>query len=308
MNNEKWYKSYPVLSAIGILMGFSLLYAIDVNGNDEKTNVSVRGSNTIVLDTDNVLTIRTPFSDEFMQEVFASITEHAHPKLQTKPLYVYLYTPGGRVTSGQTLIDGLNGLKRPVHTITDFAASMGFQTVQGLKTRYILPSGTLMSHRMSGGAEGEFGGNLNTRLDHASRMGARMDTIAAKRMGISLEDYQKLIGPEYWRDGEDAIADKAADKITHVVCTKRLIETKQRINVKTMFGDVDIVWSACPLLRTPKVEFPGANTMDNKKNHALYLSETQKQRIITEFTEMLTNPEKTYRQNIKTGVPLNMFQ
>lgn len=204
---------------------------------------------TITLDVDNTLNIRVPFDDGLLTETFKGVTKAA--LVTKKPLYVVIRSPGGSVETGQNLIQSLQGLKRPVHTVTLFAASMGFQTVQNLGTRYITPTGTLMSHRMSGGVGGEFGGNLESRYKHASRMGDNLDIIAAKRMGITLEAYKAMVGPEYWVDGKDAIDAKAADKIAHIVCTQRLLDSNESVKLQTLFGAVTINFSGCPLINNP---------------------------------------------------------
>ena len=82
------------------------------------------------------------------------------------PIYLFLNTPGGSIQAGLELIEGLNGINRPIHTVTLFAASMGWQLVQHLGTRYVLKYGVLMSHKARGQFSGEFGGG-------ASQMDAR---------------------------------------------------------------------------------------------------------------------------------------
>ena len=72
------------------------------------------------------------------------------------PFYLFLSTPGGSIQNGLEMIETLKGIGRPVHTITSFAASMGFQIVQNLDDRLILKTGILMSHHPLGGTVGEF--------------------------------------------------------------------------------------------------------------------------------------------------------
>jgi len=283
------------LATLFLLTGFSKEKDAQVHNPVKEVQTKHVKVSTILLDVDNTLNIRTPFFDEYFDGVFKSASQHA--LITDKSLYTVLYTPGGSVSTGNSIISTLNGLKRPVHTITIFAASMGFQTAQNLGERYILPTGTLMSHQMSGGVEGSFGSNLETRYAHSTRMGDLMDERAAKRMKLSLKDYKLLIANEWWKDGQDAIDKNAADKVVNIVCTKRLIESKERIAIDTIFGPVYVVFSGCPLLTIPSIEFSKPQLEKNTTPQQI----VQMENIRKNIELMLTNHEYMYKNYIRTG-------
>jgi len=162
-----------------------------------------------------------------------------------------LYTPGGSVSAGQRLFDTLHALPCTFNTITIFSASMGFQTVQQLNKRYILPSGTLMSHRASvSGLGGEVGGELDSILNSIKASVRELDEVAAQRAGITLKQYEEQIRDELWMTGAEAVRLKYADEIVLVTCDKSLLGTRiQRFN--TMFGSFDIEFSNCPIVTGP---------------------------------------------------------
>ena len=77
----------------------------------------------------------------------------------TKPVYMYINSPGGSVTAGFALFDTMRHVKSEVSTINvGLAASMGsFLLVGGAKgKRLMLPHARTMIHQpMSGGMQGQ---------------------------------------------------------------------------------------------------------------------------------------------------------
>jgi ATP-dependent protease ClpP protease subunit len=190
-----------------------------------------------------------------------------------EPIYLVLNTPGGDVEAGNQLIDTANGLSRPVHTITIFAASMGFNTVQALGNRYILPSGTLMAHRVRvGGIGGQVPGEFLTAVTRVIRQTQRMEMRNASRMGISFADYTKLINAEYWVDGEDAVRQGVADAVVNIRCDASLEGTSEE-TLQTPFGPISLIWSDCPAVTNPiGFKYSGPSPQDAVKS---YLSNRQ---------------------------------
>lgn len=81
-----------------------------------------------------------------------------------KPINMYINSPGGHVSAGLAIVDCMNYIKAPVHTIAmGMAASMGsFITSQGEPGhRYSLPNAEIMIHQPSGGARGQATDILN---------------------------------------------------------------------------------------------------------------------------------------------------
>lgn len=180
----------------------------------------------------------------------AKIEELRQNLSDKEPIYLVLDTPGGSVIAGMDLIDYMKSLPNKVQTITLFAASMGFQIVQNMDTRYISETGTLMSHRASGGLEGQFDGEIETQYKMIKRKIDYLDTIASKRMGKSLTDYKAMIKDEYWVSGFDAVDEKAADEKVNIRCGKSLSGT-ETVEVQVLFFSLDVEFSKCPLLRGP---------------------------------------------------------
>lgn len=180
-----------------------------------------------------------------------------------KPIYIVLDTPGGDIIAGNLLIDTAKGLKRPVHTITTFAASMGFNMVQRLGTRYITPSGQLMAHRASvSGVGGQVPCEFLTAVGLIYSQVTKMEKQNAARLGISFEDYTALVQNEYWVIGEDAVKQNAADKLANIQCDKSLSGTNTT-RMATIFGPVDVTFANCPAISAPiNIQFGGKEPED----------------------------------------------
>ena len=76
----------------------------------------------------------------------------------SKPIYLYINSPGGSVTAGLAIFDTMQYVKSDVVTIcVGLAASMGaFLLAAGTKgKRFSLPNSKIMIHQPSGGAQGQ---------------------------------------------------------------------------------------------------------------------------------------------------------
>jgi ATP-dependent protease ClpP protease subunit len=213
----------------------------------------------IILSADNTLVLDQAFSGESTVELMEKATKMDSSLKSGYPIYLFLYTPGGSIQAGLELFEFLAGLNRPVHTITLFAASMGFQTVQHLGTRYIVKYGVLMSHKGRGSFAGEFGGGysqLDARYGLWLRRMQLMDEQTVKRTKgkQTLKTYTAAYTPELWLNGEEAVKEGYADEVVTVRCDQTLNTTRQ---VVEDYGFIRLIleFSNCPMKTYPvKVE------------------------------------------------------
>ncbi len=187
-----------------------------------------------------------------------------------KPLYLYLNTPGGSVQSGLELIEALKGLKRPVHTVTAFAASMGFQIVENLSNRYVLESGIMMSHRAAGEFSGSFGGTTPSQLDQRVRIFTQitkeLDEQTVKRTNgkQTLESYQKSYNSELWMTGRESINRGYSDSMVLVKCDKSLAGTTTH-HLEFLGADISYDLDNCPINTAPLNVKVGSSTGVSKE-------------------------------------------
>jgi len=173
------------------------------------------------------------------------------------PIYLVLYTPGGSIDAGIQLMEFIKGINRPIHTVTIFAASMGFQFVQHLGTRYILNYGTLMSHKARGGFFGEFGGGysqLDSRYGLWLRRLDMMDKVTVKRTNgkQTLKSYRSAYAPELWLNGPEAVVQGYADKVANIKCDTTL-KGSEMISFRIPMARVviKVEFAKCPIITTP---------------------------------------------------------
>lgn len=207
-------------------------------------------SKSIVLTEANSINFNNEFTGSFVAQKQIEAASKCYSS-EGSDIYVVLYTPGGSVSAGQLFFDTLNALPCNFHTITIFAASMGYQTVQNLKGRYILPSGILMSHRASiRGLSGEIGGELNQILKLLERNIKELNMTASSRVGITVEEYESLISDELWLTGSQAVEMNHADEVVSVRCAKNFTGTFIQ-KFRSFFGILDVEFSRCPLITSP---------------------------------------------------------
>lgn len=241
------------------------------------TNIAAAKNERIFLTEENSVAFNQPVSIDYVSKKTLEVLLKSS---KASPIYLVLNTPGGSVSAGLYFIDTIKSLNVPIHTITLFAASMGYQMVQELGTRYITPSGTLMSHRGSvSGLSGQVPGELNSRVLHISSVLDGMMERASKRVGISKQDYSDMIIPEFWTFGENAVKLNHADKVADVVCELKLIKETYEEKVLTIFGAALVSFSKCPLITEP-LGISFSKEIDQKKATKIKQEITQRKRNI----------------------------
>jgi len=245
---------------------------------------------SILLSKNNTITFRSQVDGMSVSKAQQALL-NLHKKLpKGAPIFLVLDTPGGDIVSGNQLIDTAHSLNRPVHTITIFAASMGFSFAQRLSTRYILPSGTLMAHRARvSGVEGQIPGEFITAAATLYNLVLGMERNNANRMGISMDTYTSLVKDEYWVDGEEAVRQGSADSLAYITCDSSLDGSSKEV-IPTFFGPVAIEWSNCPAVTQPLgFEFLGAGAEQKMTD----------QNITKNIKELLTSRRKMFKTRLE---------
>lgn len=209
---------------------------------------------TITLTKDNSITLNDAFYGETVAKLAKKAKELDARTESSDPIYLVLNSPGGSIDAGLELIENLNSLRRPVKTITIFSASMGFQTVQGVKgERLVMRDGTLMSHKARGGFYGEFPGQLDSRYAYYLKRITRMDEQAVKRTNgkLTLQSYRNLIENEYWCDGQECVDQGFADRVATAQCDKSLEGNRKEVWYRDIFFgmvlEIIVTLDKCPL-------------------------------------------------------------
>jgi ATP-dependent protease ClpP protease subunit len=214
---------------------------------------------TVTLSENNLILLNEVVDGESVGKAISRAKE-LKAKLSNKfgcHIRLVLSTPGGSIQAGLELVEALEGIGCKVDTITQFAASMGFQIAQNLGKRQILQNGVLMSHRASGGFEGEFGGKFPSQIDSRYALWkARLDEMDRKTVSRTggkqtLESYQDAYDDELWLTGAQSVEQGYADEVVKVTCDSSLegVTTHQLMFMGIIPVKYDL--DKCPLNTAP---------------------------------------------------------
>ena len=217
----------------------------------------------IELKKDNFVSLREPISQDSSSRLLSKLNaiESKH-----EIIYIYINSPGGSVIAGLEIINYIKSLQqrgKEVKCIAHNAMSMAFLIFQFCSQRFILHSSTLMQHQMSLEAVGKLY-DMNSRMGYLNSLETSLNQQQATRLDMKIEDFTKIIQNDWWLYAEDIIKYKAADKIVSLFCS--FDNYDETVVSPTLFGDVALKYSACPLINYPlQITFPSLNFGEDKK-------------------------------------------
>lgn len=125
----------------------------------------------------------------------------------TKPIYLYINSPGGSVTAGMAIYDTMQHIKSEVVTIcVGLAASMGaFLLASGSKgKRLALPNARIMIHQPLGGTGRRQASDIEIEAREILRIRDSLNHILAERTGQSIERIEKDTDRDYFMSAQEA--------------------------------------------------------------------------------------------------------
>ena len=137
----------------------------------------------------------------------------------TKPISMYINSPGGVVTAGMAVYDTIQFLKPPVNTFCiGQAASMGalLLTAGAKGGRFAMAHSRIMIHQPSGGAQGQ-ATDIQIQADEIQRMKKELTHIIAHHSGQKYEKVLKDCERDKFMSAEEA---KKYGLIDEIIGTK----------------------------------------------------------------------------------------
>lgn len=217
----------------------------------------------IELKKDNFVSLRETIDQEVSSRLLAKLNA-----IETKhdTLYLYINSPGGDVMAGFEVINYIKSLQersKQIICIGHNAMSMAFAIFQYCTQRYILYSSTLMQHQMSLQVKGKLY-DINSRMNYLNSIEHTINQAQATRLNMTLDTFTQLIQNDWWLYADDIIQHKAADKLVSIYCS--FDNYDENVVVQTMFGDVHVKYSACPLINYPThITYPTVNFSEKNK-------------------------------------------
>lgn len=123
-----------------------------------------------------------------------------------KPIYLYINSPGGVMTSAFAMYDTMQFIKAPVGTLCmGMAASAGsFLLMAGeAGQRICLPNASIMLHQPSGGYQGQVT-DIMIHAEESMRLKRRMHQLYAKHCGRSYEEVETALERDHYMSPEQA--------------------------------------------------------------------------------------------------------
>ena len=125
----------------------------------------------------------------------------------SKPIYLYINSPGGSVTAGLAIYDTIQYVKSEVVTIcVGLAASMGaFLLAAGTKgKRVALPHSRIMIHQPLGGTSRRQASDIEIEAREILRMKEMLNRSLVDMSGQSFEKIEKDTDRDYFLSAEEA--------------------------------------------------------------------------------------------------------
>ncbi|KAK1416373.1 hypothetical protein QVD17_32164 [Tagetes erecta] len=154
---------------------------------------------------ERIVVINGPISDDTSHVVVAQLLflESENP---SKPINMYLNSPGGAVTAGLAIYDTMQYIRSPINTIClGQAASMAsLLLAAGAKgERRCLPNATIMIHQPSGGYSGQ-AKDMTIHTKEIIRIWESLNALYAKHTGQPIDVIQKNMDRDYFMTPQEA--------------------------------------------------------------------------------------------------------
>ncbi|BAU13143.1 ATP-dependent Clp protease proteolytic subunit [Cyanobacteria bacterium FACHB-DQ100] len=138
----------------------------------------------------------------------------------TKPIQLYINSPGGSVTAGMAIYDTMQHIKSEVITIcVGLAASMGaFLLAAGSKgKRVALPHSRIMIHQPLGGTGRQQATDIEIEAREIIRMRHQLNGMLSDRTGQPLEKIEKDTDRDYFMSAAEAKEYGLIDRVIETV-------------------------------------------------------------------------------------------
>lgn len=154
---------------------------------------------------ERIICINGPIADDTANVVVAQLLflESENP---SKPIHMYINSPGGAVTAGLAIYDTMRYIRSPINTLClGQAASMGsLLLAAGAKgERRSLPNATIMIHQPSGGYSGQ-AKDMTIHTKQIIRVWDNLNALYAKHTGQDVETIQKNMDRDNFMTPEEA--------------------------------------------------------------------------------------------------------
>ena len=163
---------------------------------------------------ERIIFLAQEINDEIANQIIGVLL-YLDSEDSTKPIYLYINSPGGSVTAGLALYDTMQHVKSEVVTINvGLAASMGsFILAAGAKgKRLALPNSRVMIHQPMGGSEGQ-AEDVRVEAEQIMRIKNTLVTMYSEMTGQTRERLISDLDRDNYMSAQQALDYGLIDKI-----------------------------------------------------------------------------------------------
>jgi ATP-dependent Clp protease protease subunit len=156
---------------------------------------------------DRVILLSGEIEDD-MSTILCSQLLYLEKQDPTKPIFMYINSPGGQITSGLAIADTMAFIECPVYAIAmGQACSMGSYLLTIADKRLSLPSTRIMYHSLSGGVVGNYHDMKVQMTESEFLQNALITKIHEKSNGtMTLDEVKRITERDWFMSAEEALS------------------------------------------------------------------------------------------------------
>ena len=163
---------------------------------------------------ERIVILGTPINDQVSMLIVAQLLFLARED-PTKPIRLYISSPGGQVYAGMAIYDTMQQIECPVSTVAvGFTASFGtILLTAGTKgMRYALPNATIHMHQPLGGAQGQ-ASDIAIQANEILRLRQSLNEIISFHTGQPIEKIEDDTDRDIFLTAPEALEYGLVDKV-----------------------------------------------------------------------------------------------
>ncbi|MFN2303041.1 MAG: ATP-dependent Clp protease proteolytic subunit [Anaerolineales bacterium] len=161
-----------------------------------------------------IIMLGTPINDQISNLIVAQLL-YLDNEDNTRPITMYINSPGGMVYSGMAIYDTMQQVQSPVATYAvGFTASFGtvLLTAGAKGMRYALPNATIHMHQPLGGAQGQ-ASDIAIQAQEILRLRSDLNRILSYHTGQPVEKIAKDTDRDIYMSAREAMEYGLVDEV-----------------------------------------------------------------------------------------------
>ncbi len=175
---------------------------------------------------ERIVILGTPITDQVSMLIVAQLLFLARED-PTKPIRLYIGSPGGQVYAGMAIYDTMQQIECPVSTVAvGFTASFGtvLLTAGTKGMRYALPNATIHMHQPLGGAQGQ-ASDIAIQANEILRLRESLNEIISFHTGKPIDRIKEDTDRDIFLNAQEA---KEYGLVDEVLTSSKLKESLEK--------------------------------------------------------------------------------